>query len=74
MSEMTKRRAKLIQAFMASNQVMDAMWGLIYSVQEQEGVPLEVVEEMEDALTDWAFNSVQLRATLTEIKKEIENA
>ena len=74
MSEMTKLRAKLLEAFMASNNVTDAVWGLVYSVQEQEGVPLEAIEKMEEALTDWAFNSVQLRATLIELRKELKNA
>ena len=49
MSEMTKLRAKLLEAFMASNNVTDAVWGLVYSVQEQEGVPLEAIEKMEEA-------------------------
>ena len=74
MSEMTKLRAKLIQAYMASNDVTDAVWGLVYSVQEQEGVSLETIEKLEDALANWAFNSVQLRATLVELRKELKNA
>lgn len=69
-----ERRTKLLEIFNASNKVTDAVWNLVYSAQEQEGVPLEAIGEVEDALTDWAFNSVQLRATLIELKKEIENA
>jgi len=73
MTDKSKPDSRLWQILYASSAVTHSVRRLAY--KEREGqVTAEAIDKVEDALTDWAFNSVQLRATLIELKKEIENA
>jgi len=73
MTDESKPDSALWQILYASSAVTHSVRRLAY--KEREGqVTAEAIDKVEDALTDWAFNSVQLRATLIELKKELKNA
>jgi hypothetical protein len=63
----------LWQILYASNEVTDSVKELA-DKKHQGQVSAEAIDRVEDALTDWAFNSVKLRATLIELRKELKNA
>jgi hypothetical protein len=63
----------LWQILYASSEVTDSVKRLA-DKKHQGQVSAEAIDRVEDALTDWAFNSVQLRATLIELRKELNNA
>ena len=63
----------LWQILYASNEVTDSVKRLA-DKEHQGQISAEAIDRVEDALADWAFNSVQLRATLIELRKELKNA
>ena len=73
MTEENKPDSALWQILYASSEVTDSVKRLAYK-EHQGQVSAEAIDRVEDALTDWAFNSVQLRATLVELRKELKNA
>lgn len=73
MTDENKPDSALWQILHASSAVTHSVRSLAY--KERDGqVTAEAIDKVEDALTDWAFNSVQLRATLIELRKELKNA
>jgi len=73
MTDESKPDSKLWQILYASSAVTHSVRRLAYNERDGQ-VSAEAIDRVEDALTDWAFNSVQLRATLIELRKELKNA
>jgi hypothetical protein len=73
MTDKSKPDSALWQILYASSAVTHSVRKLAYKERDGE-VTAEAIDAVEDALTDWAFNSVQLRATLIELRKELKNA